>query len=323
MAEFKVDNKISSNLKMIFLKKQKKIMVYGSRITFYETDKSVNPNLADDQLIFACFYDKVAKSIISFCLKKIKIWNPFTGKIKKIYEDPMDNELTALAIDKNMKRTFLGDNMGKIKCFNLKNGKFLKELQSHELEINMLVHSLDMNLVISSSVDNVIKIHDDKELTESDVIKELKITGSQVKTIAIIERYKRLAIGLSNGIIKFYDIEHFRFDSDLHSESNSTHDEITCIYPFENAEIIFSGHASGVCKLMLMPPNTLKFHILCEFLNYDEKQKQNSIPVTTVDFDEKNKRLFCGDQLGTLKCFDLKEVFELYDENKTNDMCIN
>ena len=34
------------------------------------------------------------------------MWNIFTGKLKKVYEDPMNNEITALAIDVNMKRAF-------------------------------------------------------------------------------------------------------------------------------------------------------------------------------------------------------------------------
>jgi hypothetical protein len=309
-------NKISSNLKMIYLKKQKKIMVYGSKVIFFETDKSLNPELADDQIIFACFYDKVAKSIISFCLRKIKMWNPFTGKIKKVYEDPMQNEITALTIDRNMKRSFLGDNMGKIKCFNMKNGKYLKDLTPHELEINMLVHSLELNIVVSCSVDNVIKIHDDKELMDTVMIKELKVIGNQVKSIAIMDNLKRLVLGLSNGIIKFYDIEHFRYDSDLHSEANSSNDEVTCLFPFNDYELVFSGHSSGLCKFMVTPPNTLKFNNFLEFINIDEKDEKNYLPITCMDFDYENKKMYCGDQRGVIKCFSLKALFDLIDECK-------
>ena len=113
------------------------------------------------------------------------MWNIFTGKLKKVYEDPMNNEITALAIDVNMKRAFLGDNTGHIKNFNMKNGKLLKELESHSMEINIMAHSLALNIVVSCSIDNIIKIHDDSELTESEVKKELFIQNGQVKCIAI------------------------------------------------------------------------------------------------------------------------------------------
>jgi hypothetical protein len=309
-------NKICTNLKMVYLKKQKKIMVCGNKIQFFETDKSLNPDLADDQIIFACFYDKVAKSIISFCLRKIKMWNPFTGKIKKIYEDPMQNEITAFTIDRNMKRTFLGDNMGKIKNFNMKNGKFLKDLEHHDVEINMLLHSLTLNLVVSCSVDNVIKIHEDKELTESVMIKELRIIGFQVKAIALIDHLQRLAIGLSSGSIKFYDIEHFRYDSDLNSEPKSSSEEVTCLFPFNDVEIIFFALSNGICRFLVVPPSSFKFVIFKEFYNFSEKEPKNMVPITCVDFDYKNYRMFCGDLTGRIICYNLKPIFDLIEETK-------
>ena len=87
--------KLSSNLKMIYMQKIKKILIFGSKLMLFETDRSLNPDLADDQIILACYYEKITKTIISFCLRKIKMWNIFTGKLKKVYEDPMNNEITA------------------------------------------------------------------------------------------------------------------------------------------------------------------------------------------------------------------------------------
>ena len=36
----------------------------------------------------------------------------------------------------------------------------------------MVAHSLTLNILVSCSIDNVIKIHDDSELTESEVKKK-------------------------------------------------------------------------------------------------------------------------------------------------------
>ena len=272
------NRKLSSNLKMLYISKIKKILVYGNKNIIFETDKAQNPNLADDQIILACFYEKITKSIISFCLRKIKMWNIFTGKLNQVYEDPMNNEITALAIDVNMKRAFLGDNTGHIKNLNMKNGKLLKELEPHSVEINMLVHSLALNIVVSCSIDNVIKIHDDSELTESEVKKELFIQNGQVKCIAICEKYARLAIGLSSGLIKFYDIEHFRYDSDLHSDDpnlkNSKY-EIICLAPIQGTEILFYANVNGDCKFMVIPPSQMKFEEISSFSNLDPKENNS------------------------------------------------
>ena len=317
------NRKLSSNLKMIYISKIKKILVYGNKNIIFETDKAQNPNLADDQIILACFYEKITKSIISFCLRKIKMWNIFTGKLNQVYEDPMNNEITALTIDVNMKRAFLGDNTGHIKNLNMKNGKLLKELEPHLVEINMLAHSLTLNIVVSCSIDNVIKIHDDSELTESEVKKELFIQNGQVKSIAICEKYARLAIGLSTGLIKFYDIEHFRYDSDLHSDDpnlKNFNDEVTCLAPLQGTEVIFCGNASGECKFMVIPPSQMKFEEISSFFNshFDLKDNKNyNIPVTCCDYDMERKLMFTGDQVGYIKCYDIKPIFDFCENDQT------
>jgi WD40 repeat protein len=262
------------------------------------------------------------------------MWNPLTGKIKNVFEDPMKNEITALTLDRNMKRTFLGDNTGQIKCFNMKNGKFLKSLTSHSLEINMLIHSLSLNIVVSCSVDNVVKIHDDTELLETSVIKVINIYGNQVKCISIMELMyqgeneeedvSRLVFGLSNGVIKFYDIEHFRYDSDIITDVANLNDDATCIHVFNNHPVVFSCHNTGTCKFMWTPPSVSKFRDFYSFKNVDAKNATNYVPVTCLDFDQVNQRMFCGDQLGVIKCYSFNEIFSIIEEfniNKDEKLC--
>jgi hypothetical protein len=304
------------NIKMVFLKKQKKIMVYcGNTIAFYESDKSLKPEVADDNIVFACFYDKIAKHLISFCLKKIKMWNPFTGKVKKIYDDPMGNEITAFTIDRNYKRSFLGDNTGKIKCFNMKNGKYLKDLEKHKAEINMLVHSLYLNIVVSCSVDGVIKIHDDAELMDSSVLKQLDNFPYQIKYVTIIDHSHRLAIGFSSGAIKFYDIEHLKIDSDVHNEIKPV-PEVTCIYVVRYHDLIFSAHIDGTVRLSITPPGNRKFTVVHEMMNVT-KHGLNT-PVYCFDIDYKKGRLFLGDGSGCISCYYIKEMFNVYPFNPDN-----
>ena len=193
--------KLSSNLKMVYLRKLKKIFIYGSKSLFFETDLSNYPDLADDQVICSCYYDKTTKNLLSFCLKKIKFWNLLTGKVTQIYDDPMGAEMTAIAVDKPCKRAYMGDNTGKLRNINLKNGTLLKDLEPHNTEIKFLIHSMELNLIATCSIDNVIKIHDDHELLESDVIKELKIPDFNVRALCLINRFSRLGIGLSNGVV--------------------------------------------------------------------------------------------------------------------------
>ena len=179
-----------------------------------------------------------------------------------------------------------------------------------------------MNIIVSCSIDNVVKIHDDTELSESEVIKEIR-PGNNVKSIVIMESLKRIVIGLSTGIIRFYDFDHFRYDTDsIIDPSNQNEDmDVTCLYAFNDKEIIFAGHVSGLCQIMFTPPNQLKFHQIYTFSSIDEKEKERNLEkkdeissVTCVTYDYDHQRLFLGDQRGIIKCYNLTQVFEIVDE---------
>jgi WD40 repeat protein len=307
------------NLKLIYLKKQKKIMIYGSKIMFFENDKSLNPELADDQIIFCCHFDRISKSLYSFSLRKIKIWNPFTGKIRKVYEDPMENEITALVLDKNLKRIFLGDNLGNIKCFNMKTGKVLKILESHYAEINILCHSQHLEVLISCSVDNILKIHQDIDILETRVLKEINLHSNPAKCLGLMDNHYRIIMGMINGQIRFYDISHYRYDSDLTSDNIIFNDELSCMYYFDNRDLLISCHLSGINKFIITPPNGMKFLSCFEFYNYDPKDEKNYIPITCVQFDYEKNRLITGDHLGNISCWDLNDLFRILKITGLND----
>ena len=310
------NKKLTSNIYMLYIQKMKKIFIYGNKLMFFETDRSNNPDLADDQIILSCYYDRTYKRVLSFCLNKIKIWNILTGKVKNIFDDIMNSEITAVAVDRHVKRGFIGDNTGKIKNINLKNGLLIKDLTSHNNEINFIVHSMILNIVVSCSIDNVIKIHDDKELLETEVIKEIFINQFQVKGICIVERFKRLAIGLNNGIVKFYDIEHFHFDSDL-TENNNLNEEVSFLLYIDETEFVLVCFANGICKFIVAPPSTYKFNTIYEFNN--NSNNNNSIAITFIEFDKIQHRIFIGDLLGNVKCYSIENIYEIVEQIKTNE----
>ena len=308
--------KLSTNLKMVYLHKLKKIFIYGSKNLFFETDRSNFPELADDQVICSCYYDKTTKNLLSFCLRKIKFWNLLTGKVTQIYDDPMGSEITAIAVDKPCKRAYMGDNTGKLRNINLKNGTLLKDLEPHNTEIKFLVHSMELNLIATCSIDNVIKIHDDHELLESEVIKELKIPDFNVRALCFINRFSRLGIGLSNGVVKFYDIEHFHFDSDLENDSSSFIGEVSCIDQLEEIELVLCCYSGGICKFIVTPPSTAKFNTIYQFNN---SKKDEPVSISSLEFDTDLHHVFIGDSLGNINCYDISQIYDIVEDIKKNE----
>ena len=311
------NRKLTSNIKMLYVRKYKKIFIYGTKLISFETNITNYPELADDQVICACYYDKITKTVLSFCLRKIKIWNILTGKVKQIYDDPMGNEITALIVDKNVKRGFIGDNTGKIKNINLKTGNAIKDLISHSTEIKFLCHSMLLNIVVSCSIDNTIKIHNDTDLVETELIKELTVAQFQIRAICIVERFSRLAIGLSNGVVKFYDIEHFHYDSDLTSENIYIKDEVSALASVNGVELVLCCYSKGLCKFMVTPPSTAKFAVVYEFSN----KTSSSFPVAviSIEFDEQGGRLFLGDALGYITCIDISQLYTTINSISLNE----
>ena len=303
--------KLTSNLRMVYLRKLKKIFVYGSKLLFFETDRSNCPDLADDQVIISCYYDKTTKNLLSFCLRKIKFWNLLTGKVCQIYDDPMGAEMTAIAVDKPCKRAYMGDNTGKLRNINLKNGTLLKDLEPHNSEIKFLIHSMELNLIATCSIDNIIKIHDDHELLESEVIKELKIPDFNVRALCLINRFSRLGIGLSNGVVKFYDIEHFHYDSDLESDSSQFTDEVSAIDQIEEIELVLCCYSSGLCKFIVTPPSTAKFNSIYQFNN---SKNDTQISISCLEFDTNLHHVFIGDMLGNINCYDISSIYDIMEE---------
>ena len=312
------NRKLTSNIKMLYIKKYKKIFIYGTKLISFETNRTNYPELADDQVICACYYDKVTKTLLSFCLKKIKMWNILTGKVKQIYDDIMGNEITAVTVDKNVKRGFIGDNTGKIKNINLRTGNAIKDLTPHTTEIKFICHSTCLNIVVSVSIDNVIKIHNDKELLETDVIKELNVNQFQIRAICIVERFCRLAIGLSNGVVKFYDIEHFHYDSDLTNENAYIKDEVSALSNVNGVELVLCCYCKGLCKLMVTPPSTAKFAVLYEFTN-TTTANAFTVAVVSIEFDEEGGRLFIGDALGYITCIDVSQLYKVINTIMLNE----
>ena len=308
--------KLIPSMKMLYLKNLKKIFIYGFQNFFFESNKSNYPDLADDQGIFCCHYDYASLNLISFCTKKIKVWNLLTGKLRYTYDYPMGSEITAIAVDKNCKRAYLGDNTGKIKNINLKTGALIKYFESHNTEIKFLIHSQELNLLVSCCTDNIIKIQNDKDLLKTEIIKELRINDINVTALNVINNYSRLSIGFSNGILKFYDIEHYHYDTDLEPESSLTKYEVMIIRQLKDLEIVFCCFSNGINKFVVTPPSNAKYKAIYQF-NADEKN--NSISITNLDFDDIKHLAFMGDILGNLYCYDFSQIYQIVNElNKIN-----
>jgi len=313
-----IKKKISSNQKMIFLDKAKKILTFGDKLMMFGMVKVNLTDLCDTQQVLGCFYKQSKYSFFTVCLKKIKIWNMFNGKLKEVYDNFFTNpnsEITSFCVDSAIKKIYIGDCFGNVFNININNGKILKQFDSHNTEIVSMCRSSKCEILISLSSDSMIKFHKDKDFEEKNTLKEFFLDDFLIKTIKLNETYSRVIIGTSKGELKYYDIEHLRQDSSSKKEAEKkikTEDPINEIYTFEEFPLCISFHESSSVKFEIIPPTYYKFRTFGEFNNIINKEgKEVKVKIVSCDFDKKNQRLFTADYFGYVQCYSLKELFEI------------
>ena len=337
--------KIMSNIHVLSLSNIKKILVYGDKFLIYEKGKTKNPDLCDDNLILGCIYNNFQNDVITFAHFRVKLWDIFTGKVKIIFEDPMEGgEITSFAHDKQMKRFYIGDNLGKIKNFNLSTGGYLKSFIPHRAEITHLIHSSEYELLITCSSDLTIRFQNDSELTTTELIKEINlnyllsstpfIDHTYLKDVKLNEENGQLMMGLSNTWISFYDINHYKYLNLLNNpqETISKATSISCMEDIKNVSIIFVAYENAKKCFILRPNN--KYYNLLNFkkfgkfteneydlyINKDNyKNDDYKGIVVSCAYDISNDKLITGDHLGFINVYDLNILNDFMDKNFENE----
>ena len=328
--------KISSNIFILSYQNLKKLLVYGSKVLVYEKGKDKNPNLSDDNPLLGCVYNNLSKDLITFSNKKIKIWNIFTGKVKKTYDDLMKgNEITSFCCDKQMKRFYLGDNGGHVKGFNMSTGDSLKDFFSHDTEIINVIHSSKYELLITCSSDLCIKFQDDKELLSTELIKEIYARPGNVlylgndyilklKITILDEDNGILMIGLSNGDIMHYDVGHYKFFLNPNEEQEVKLTKlipISSLTDIDGMDVIFVAYDNGE-KCFTAKAKNKYYHYLAgeKFGNFvdeniidnNENNINNSINkkniIISSSYNISSHTLFTGDHNGGISCYDLNPL---------------
>mgnify|MGYP002626170225 CR=1 FL=1 len=311
--------KISSNQKMIYLSKVKKILTFGEKLMMFGMVSTKLSDLCDTQLVLGCFYKSSKFNFYTICLKKIKVWNIFNGKLKYVFDDFLPNqnsEITAFSTDNSLKKLFIGDCLGNLLCLNLNTGKVLKAYESHKNEIVALYPSQKSELLISLDSNSVIKIHKDEDFNDNHMIKEFSLENNYIKCIKINDTFSRIIMGTSKGELKYFDIEHLKLDTSLNQKNDEKSkskedDPINEIYSFDNYPLCLAFHESANNIFEIIPPTYYKYRTFGKFKNIINKDNvERNVKITACEYDKENMILFTGDLFGYVHCYNLKDLID-------------
>ena len=311
--------KISSNQKMIYLSKVKKILTFGEKLMMFGMVSTKLSDLCDTQLVLGCFYKSSKFNFYTICLKKIKVWNIFNGKLKYVFDNFLPNpnsEITAFSTDNSLKKLFIGDCLGNLLCLNLNTGKVLKAYESHKNEIVALYPSQKSELLISLDSNSVIKIHKDEDFNDNHMIKEFSLENNYIKCIKINDTFSRIIMGTSKGELKYFDIEHLKLDTSLNQKNDEKSkskedDPINEIYSFDNYPLCLAFHESANNILEIIPPTYYKYRTFGKFKNIINKDNvERNVKITACEYDKESMILFTGDLFGYVHCYNLKDLID-------------
>ena len=311
--------KISSNQKMIYLSKVKKILTFGEKLMMFGMVSTKLSDLCDTQLVLGCFYKSSKFNFYTICLKKIKVWNIFNGKLKYVFDNFLPNpnsEITAFSTDNSLKKLFIGDCLGNLLCLNLNTGKVLKAYESHKNEIVALYPSQKSELLISLDSNSVIKIHKDEDFNDNHMIKEFSLENNYIKCIKINDTFSRIIMGTSKGELKYFDIEHLKLDTSLNQKNDEKSkskedDPINEIYSFDNYPLCLAFHESANNIFEIIPPTYYKYRTFGKFKNIINKDNvERNVKITACEYDKESMILFTGDLFGYVHCYNLKDLID-------------
>ena len=326
-----VQTKISSNQKMIFLKKANKIFTYGEKLMIFGKESYYFPDICDSQSILGTFYHPGLYLFYVVCLKRVKLWNIFNGRLVRIYENFLKNnsEIISYCTDEMINKLYIGDNFGHIYCMNLNYGNIIKEFIPHKKEIIKLNYLDNKHLLISLSIDNIIKIHCENESKDKEIQREISLDNLEITSINLSAEYSHLIIGTNLGEVKYYDLSLLKFESsNIESDYKKKfkYDSIINIFILDEYPLCFICHESSRNVLDIIPPNPYKYTYFGEFSNLKNfselnQEKKNS-KIISFSFDKINGIAFFGDMLGYVNCYSIKKLLDLFNSgifNKNQD----
>jgi WD40 repeat protein len=297
----------------IYLQNHQRLVFGGKTLTFYDYDKNHNPYLVDDNLPLASYYTPTYHKILTPISNKVKVWNALTATPETLYAPSAESEISYVEMDEWEKRILVGDIRGHTRVYNIKNGAMMKSLFDHRSEINCISCSKNLQIIATGSLDMTIMLHDDRYLTESNVLKTISL-GSVITVLRLVPTLNFLISGSSEGFASAYNIE----DSCEDGVPMTHQGEILTIQIIQNYPICIICDSYGEIVLWALHPLPYKYNRIFSIQNQDSNG--NPVAVMTSAYDHENHILFLGDEKGYVKAYSFKDIINYlkFDELSPN-----
>lgn len=237
MQTFSAEN-IGEIKKIVAVTSQKRIVAAGKKLTKFDYEKLENPELTDDNPVFAALYNPTSLSFITAAGRDVKIWDARLGKLLRVYRGLSTTDLTSLCLDFRERKFIVGDHAGNIHVFDYLNGAHMKsfayaelENRAHLAEVSRVCYCDAHMSVISASWDGCIDIHDESDSERGVLLRRMSGGhATDITALCFSLHLSLIASASSDNSLQVWDYEFGRLEG-------------TCI-----------GHVSGVLALHFLDP---------------------------------------------------------------------
>jgi hypothetical protein len=94
-----------------------------------------------EEPVFAALYSPFTMTMVTANREDIKVWDGLTGNLSRVYRGLAESDLTAVCLDARQRKLFVGDQQGRIRCYNYVTGAYMKSLTPHQEEIIAMAYS--------------------------------------------------------------------------------------------------------------------------------------------------------------------------------------
>lgn len=164
--------------------------------------------------------------------------------------------------------------------------------------------------MITCSIDNVIKIHEDKELNESELIRTIPVDDMHITSIIYEPVQSHLITGSSIGVISLWEVSTGKSKGAFKDENC---EEIAGITYLTNHCSLIYGTSLGKLNLLALPKLVVKQTKILTWKNKDFEKGADSdtaMCIVAIHYCEHTQRLFIGDEKFWIKCFDISEIID-------------
>ena len=300
----------------VSLTPHKRLVAAGRRFYMFDYEILANPELTDDLPIFCALYNKTSLTILTGAGRDVKVWDACSGKLMRHYRNLTGSDLTSLILDDRERKFIVGDHAGCIRVYDYMNGAEMKVFaypehdgeRAHGAEVTKLLYISEYKVVVSTSWDLSILVHDEEDPEEGVLLR--RMSGghrNDVTCAAFSHNLSLISSGDADGALQLWDFEFARLEGSCFGHTNGI-TALAFLDPYPG--ILAADNDGNVCLWGVRGArSSLKGRNLFRFKNISEGEE---CPVLVLVW--RNPWLITGDEKGWVKKFDLSDALARLDQ---------